>query len=452
MPADADQWVLKLQQGGGRVGMDALEERAFAQHAEWRLNLIPSASIARVWSRCRTIRPSQRDLSRLVVLAVALLASGCSPPTRLAAVPERYELNATVGSMQGIRYYPPDHLGTLEADARDSVERERAALAAAGHKGPLPPASYLAVSGGGENGAFGAGLLVGWTKTGTRPEFKVVTGVSTGALTAPFAFLGPTYDDRLAGIYTTITAAEVLEPRGFLAAISDDAMADTAPLRRTIARYVTPDLLAAIAREHEKGRLLLIGTTDLDAQRGVIWNIGKIAASGDPGALELVRSILVASAAIPGAFPPVMIDVMANGQPYQEMHVDGGASAQVFIYPPSLKVAEVAKKAGIVRRRDVYVIRNARLDADWADVKRRTLSIAGRAISSLIQTQGVGDLYRIYAVSQRDGVGFHLAYIPSSFDVKLEAPFDQTYMRALFELGHKLGAQGYPWQTRPPGF
>jgi len=453
VPAEAEQLVLKLQQDGVRVGMDELEERGFAHCAEWRLSLIPSAGIARVWCRCRAIRPSaQRELSRLVVLAVVLLASGCSPPTRLAAVPERYELNATVGSMQGIRYYPPDHLGTLEADAGDSVERERAALAAAGHKGALPPASYLAVSGGGEDGAFGAGLLTGWTKTGTRPEFKVVTGVSTGALTAPFAFLGPAYDDRLTEIYTSITAAEVLEARGFLAAVTNDAMADTAPLRRTIARYVTPDLLAAIAREHQKGRLLLIGTTDLDAQRGVIWNVGKIAASGDPGALELVRSILVASAAIPGAFPPVMIDVMADGQPYQEMHVDGGASAQVFIYPPSLKVAELAKKAGIVRQRDVYVIRNARLDANWADVKRSTLSIAGRAISSLIQTQGVGDLYRIYTVSQRDGVGFHLAYIPSSFNVKLETPFDQTYMRALFELGHKLGVQGYPWQTRPPGF
>ncbi|MGF6226728.1 hypothetical protein QFZ27_000683 [Inquilinus ginsengisoli] len=415
--------------------------------------MISSAGIARVRSQHCAIRPpARRDLPRLIVLAVALLASACSPPTRLAAVPEHHELNATIGSMQGIRYYPPNHLGTLEADALVSVERERVALAASGHKGPLPPASYLAVSGGGEDGAFGAGLLVGWTKTGTRPEFKVVTGVSTGALTAPFAFLGPAYDDRLTAIYTSITAAEVLEARGFLAAVTNDAMADTAPLRRTIAKYMTADLLAAIAREHEKGRLLLIGTTDLDAQRGVIWNIGKIAASGDPGALELVRSILVASAAIPGAFPPVMIDVMADGQPYQEMHVDGGASAQVFIYPPSLKIGEVARKEGIVRRRDVYVIRNARLDADWADVKRSTLSIAGRAISSLIQTQGVGDLYRIYTVSQRDGVGFHLAYIPSSFDVKLKTPFDQTYMRALFELGYKLGAQGYPWQPRPPGF
>jgi hypothetical protein len=385
-------------------------------------------------------------------MVCALIVTGCSPPTRLAAVPQRDELSMNVGSMQAIRYYPPDQLGSLQADAMDAVGRERAALAAAGHEGPLPPVSYLAVSGGGEDGAFGAGLLIGWTEAGTRPEFKVVTGVSTGALTAPFAFLGPAYDDQLAEIYTTLTAANVLETRSYLAAIFDDAMADTAPLRRTIAKYMTEDLLAAIAREHAKGRILLIGTTNLDVRRGVIWNIGKIAASGDPGALELVRTILVASAAIPGAFPPVMIDVTVDGQPYQEMHVDGGASAQVFVYPPSLKIAEAAKELGIERQRDVYVIRNARLDAEWADVRRDTMSIAGRAISSLIQTQGVGDLYRIYAVSQRDGVGFHLAYIPSSFDVKLKEPFDPAYMRALFELGRKLGAQGYPWLEQPPGY
>jgi len=415
--------------------------------------MISSSCLTNGLSRYRPTAPCiERNWRWLVVMVCALIATGCSPPTRLAAVPQRDELSMNVGSMQAIRYYPPDQLGSLQADAVDAVGRERAALAAAGHEGPLPPASYLAVSGGGEDGAFGAGLLIGWTETGTRPEFKVVTGVSTGALTAPFAFLGPAYDRQLEEIYTTLTAANVLETRGYLAAIFDDAMADTAPLRRTIAKYMTEDLLAAIAREHAKGRILLIGTTNLDLRRGVIWNIGKIAASGDPGALELVRTILVASAAIPGAFPPVMFDVTVDGQPYQEMHVDGGASAQVFVYPPSLKIAEAAKELGIERQRDVYVIRNARLDAEWADVKRDTMSIAGRAISSLIQTQGVGDLYRIYAVSQRDRVGFHLAYVPSSFDVKLVEPFDPTYMRALFELGHTLGAQGYPWLEQPPSY
>jgi predicted acylesterase/phospholipase RssA len=316
----------------------------------------------------------------------------------------------------------------------------------------MPPANYLAISGGGENGAYGAGLLIGWTEAGTRPEFKLVTGVSTGALTAPFAFLGPAYDQQLKEVYTTISAKDVLEQRGMLAALFDDAMADNAPLKQLVAKYVTADMLKAIAAEHAKGRMLLIGTTNLDARHGVIWNIGKIAASGSPKALDLVRDILVASAAIPGAFPPTMIDVEVNGTPHQEMHVDGGASAQVFVYPPSLHLGELAKEANITRERRVYVIRNARLDPDWADTERKTLSIAGRAVSSLIQTQGVGDLYRIYATTQRDGVDFNLAYIPSSFDVPLNEPFEQHYMAELFKLGYDLGRTGYPWEKMPPGY
>jgi predicted acylesterase/phospholipase RssA len=210
-------------------------------------------------------------------------------------------------------------------------------------------------------------------------------------------------------------------------------------------------MLKEIAAEDAKGRILAIGTTNLDARRPVIWNIGKIAASGNPKALDLVRDILVASAAIPGAFPPMMIDVEVNGQAYQEMHVDGGASAQVFAYPPSLKLAELSAQAGIKRERKLFIIRNARLDPDWADVQRQTLPIAGRAISSLIQNQGVGDLYRIYATTQRDGVDFNLAYIPPTFNVPLTEPFEQHYMQELFNLGSEQGKQGYNWQKTPPG-
>ena len=167
--------------------------------------------------------------------------------------------------------------------------------------------------------------------------------------------------------------------------------------------------------EYGKGRLLLIGTTNLDAQRGVIWNVGAIAASHHPRALELVRKIMIASAAIPAAFPPVMIDVEVEGQRYQEMHVDGGATTQVFLYPPSLKLKEMAEAAGVQRERRVYIIRNARLDPEWAETQRRTLSIAGRAVSSLINTQGVGDLYRTYLNAQRDGIDYNLAFIPANF-------------------------------------
>ena len=313
----------------------------------------------------------------------------------------------------------------------------------------LPPADFLAISGGGEDGAFGAGLLVGWSAAGTRPRFKGVTGISTGALTAPFAFLGPAYDSKLREVYTTIAGKDILRSNGLLDAVFfNDSLADTAPLRRTVARYFDQAVLDAIAAEYRKGRVLLIGTTNLDARRPVIWDIGKIAISGRPEALALVQRILIASAAIPGAFPPVMIDVEAEGKHYQEMHVDGGASTQVFAYPPSLN----ARATGIVRERRLYVIRNARLDPDWAQVDRATLTIAGRAISSLIQTQGVGDLYRIYLTCQRDGVDFNLAYIPKTFTRQLKEPFETAYMQDLFEVGYDLAAKGYPWAKSPPGY
>ena len=282
--------------------------------------------------------------------------------------------------------------------------------------------------------------------------FKGVTGISTGALTAPFAFLGPDYDDELKGVYTTISAKDVLEERGYITALLQDALADNAPLRSLIARYFDQAMLDAIAAEHAKGRVLLIGTTNLDARRPVIWNIGEIAASDHPQALTLVHDILIASAAIPGAFPPVMIDVELDGETYEEMHVDGGASAQVFVYPPGLDVRAVSQERHITRERRLYVIRNARLDPDWAQVERRTFSILERAVSSLIQTQGVGDLYRIYLAAERDGIDFNLAYIPASFTSQLEEPFETEYMKELFQVGYDLAVDGYPWAKVPPGY
>ncbi|MDG4551278.1 MAG: patatin-like phospholipase family protein [Candidatus Contendobacter sp.] len=389
----------------------------------------------------------------LVSLAALLLLQGCATPTRQPAVPENLQNQARIPGLEGIRYRvgSPDDLAAMARDGLESVQREQAFLASNGHRGPLPPAAFLAISGGGDNGAYGAGLLNGWTAAGDRPTFKVVTGVSTGALSAPFAFLGPKYDATLKEVYTTISAKDIVEPRGILAALTDDAMADNRPLRNLIKKYVNRELLDAIAAEYAKGRLLLVGTADLDARRGVIWNLTKLATYPDSRALELFQTLLVASAAIPGAFPPVLIDVEVNGQPYQEMHVDGGAMAQVFVYPPSLDLKAMGRKTGNQRERRVYVIRNSRLDPDWAQVERQAMSIAGRAVSSLIHTQGIGDLYKIYLTTQRDGVDFNLAYIPASFNAPHREEFDTEYMRQLYALGYDLAAKGYPWQKAPPG-
>ncbi len=283
----------------------------------------------------------QRLIDRIIglfsVLAV-ITVTACGPLPRLDAVPQSEQNDVTVLGLRDVWYWGDEVTPAMIADALDSYRRERAYATATGHLGPLPPAYFLAISGGGENGAFGAGLLLGWTAAGTRPTFKAVTGISTGALTAPFAFLGPAYDTELREIYTQITPSDVLERRWVITGILSDALASNQPLYRTIQRYVTPELLRAIAQQYERGRLLLIGTTDLDAGRPIIWNIGKIAASGRPGAVGLIQKLLLASAAIPVAFPPVMIDVEADGRRYQVMNVDGGASAQVFVYPPGLQI------------------------------------------------------------------------------------------------------------------
>lgn len=321
-----------------------------------------------------------------IFLALGMLTlGGCATPSRLAAVPQESYLQATVPGMADVRYFIDSDTESFVRDGLESFHREQDHLKRIGHTGPLPPVSFLAISGGGDNGAFGAGLLVGWTEAGDRPEFKAVTGISTGALIAPFAYLGPDYDPQLKEVYTTIKPADIFEPRGILAALTDDGMADNAPLWRLVRKHVDQSMLDAIAREHAKGRLLLVATTNLDALQPVVWNVGAIAENGHPKALDLIHSILIASASIPGAFPPVMIDVDVNGKPHQEMHVDGGATAQVFVYPPSVNVKELTRKLGAERERKLYVIRNARLDPEWASVERQTINIAGRSISSLIQ-------------------------------------------------------------------
>ena len=228
---------------------------------------------------------------------------------------------------------------------------------------------------------------------------------------------------------------------------------DSTPLYETISRHLDQAFLARIASEYEKGRMLLIQTTDLDAGRPVLWNIGAIAASGDPRALNLVRHILLASASIPAAFPPVMFDVEVNGRSYQEMHVDGGAVSQAFLIPPSLNTRQALQKSGFRRKGLIaYVIRNGRLTTEWSDVNRATLPIAEKAVSTLINYNGVGDLYRMYLVTQRAGAAFNLAFIEDDFHAKHPEDFDPGYMRALYQHSFEKAAHGYPWGHAPPGF
>lgn len=391
-----------------------------------------------------------RALAGVVCAGVlAFIVTGC------ASVPERNPLPLELRTQAGIpgvpeaRFWgdewPKFSIKKLETYTDAEVNRYYSGVYNRPH-------NYLTISGGGADGAFGTGLLAGWTASGTRPEFTMVTGISTGALTAPFAFLGPDYDDELKQLYTTTTTSDIVEERSLISALFSDAMADTKPLRALIAKYITADVIEAIAREHQRGRRLFIGTVNLDAGRSVIWNIGAIAASGYRHKLELVHDVLQASAAIPIAFPPVAIPVEADGRRYDELHVDGGTGSQVFVYPAAIDWRAITNKLKVKGDPTVYVLRNAFLDSDYRGVKRDLLPIATRSIASLIRTQGIGDLYQIYALCKRDGNDFNLAYIPSSFTDEPSEDFDPVYMSKLYELGYKMATKGYAWEKSPPGF
>ena len=401
----------------------------------------------------KTGRPSRRGIFRLAAGAALAGLPGCALPERGTPVPSGHTGQATVLGIANERFFPTLGIDPLEAEFIAAMERQRRARGLR-TVADLPQLQLLAISGGGENGAFGAGLLCGWSTQGTRPAFDLVTGISTGALTAPFAFLGSDYDPQLRAVYTETAPNEILLRRSITAALFNDALADNEPLFRTISRFVDDRMLAGIAAAYDSGRLLLIASTNIDAQVPVIWNIGAIAKSGHPKAADTIRRVLLASAAIPGAFPPSMIDVTVDGKTYQEMHVDGGAIAQTFLYPSALTGNRARRRRTgqpVIDAR-AFIIRNGRLDPEWAAVERRTLGIAARAIATMIAVAGYNDVIRIYGITQRDGIDYNLAFIGTDFRQVLTSPFDPAYMRALYDYGYQRALHGYDWAKRPPIF
>ena len=391
--------------------------------------------------------------SRLLAgVLAAVLVSGCATLERLPAVTYAQAEQTSILDIPDARFYVSDTKRIYDVALKAYQRGNRARPAERVH-------NYLAISGGGDDGAFGAGLLVGWSARGNRPEFDVVTGVSTGALSAPFAFLGSAYNQQLARVYTETSAADIFEKRPLLiAAVASDSMTDDAPLRRLVANYVDAEMVRRIAEEYEKGRLLFVLTTNLDQGRPVIWNIGAIAASNNPQAHDLIVKVLVASASIPAVFPPVMLDVTVGGVKYQEMHVDGGTVAQAFFYPPSFSIRGAARRLGIdekalrARKRVAYVIRNGRFFRAEESVKLQTIAIAKEAISTMTMSSGVNDTYRMYLLARRDGVDFNLASIGEDFTVPYKGPFEPSYMQSLFAYGYEKGRTGYRWQKVPPGY
>lgn len=386
--------------------------------------------------------------------AAGVWLNGNRPPPRGPAVPAPRAAEATALGLENERFIlsAPGGTDLILRELSEAARRRQRFVGLPAAAPMMLDRQLLALSGGGENGAFGAGLLTGWTRHGSRPAFHLVTGISVGALIAPFAFIGPSRDAELRDLFVNLTAEQVMQRRGWVGGVLGQSLADNAPLMATISRHLDAGMLAEIARGHREGRLLLVGTVNLDAQAAVWWNLGAIAASGHPGALSLMRRVLLASAAIPGLFPPTMIDVTLDGRHYQEMHVDGGALAQTFLYPAALgeQRRERIRQGLPVPAAEAYVICNARMTGTPPPVGLWTLSIAERAIAALIRANGLGDLWRIHANARQDGIGFNLALIGEDYRRMPSERFDAGYMRDLFHYAEDAARNGYPWLARPP--
>ena len=410
------------------------------------MHQIPAAGRRPDSSRKCSAGPAGRMPAIILALMAVLITAGCATvPKRTPLAVDQIE-EAVIPGIPYARAWgdaPPPNVEIWLTKTPEQLEAEHPALFGKPH-------TYLALSGGGPRGAFGAGLMVGWTEAGDRPEFSMVTGVSTGALMAPFVFLGPAYDEVLEILYTRTSTEDIADMRNKINALTSDAMASSRPLQDLIATYVDEALMEALAVEHRRGRRLWIGTTNLDAQRPVIWNLGLIAASGTPGALDLIRKVLLASASLPGGLPPVLIPVEAGGRTYDELHVDGGAASQVFLYPVGIDWQEILRKLEVPGRPGIYLVRNARLKPEWQAVRNKLTSVMFRSVDSLIRTQGIGDLYRIYLTAQRDDMEFNLARIPDTFQEEETEMFDPVYMGKLFQIGREMARNGFPWEKMPP--
>ncbi len=376
------------------------------------------------------MRPS---VHRLAICACTLALASCASAPRIPYT-QQEQATAAIPGIPNARLWADDPAAI--ATARRSVVSRVA----------LKQPTVLALSGGGANGAFGAGLLSGWSARGTRPQFTFVTGASSGALIAPYAFLGAAYDETLRSVFASGEMANLLQPDG-LAGFFGTGIFKAAPLRELIARHVDAEMLEAIAREYRTGRRLYVVTTNLDAQRTAIWDMGKIAASEDPGALDLFRSILTASASIPGLFSPVLIDVEAEGRRFAEMHVDGGVTTNILIVPEGVLTSGTPLFAADARPK-VYIVMNGKLAPEFEVVEPATLPIVTRSFETSVRANTRSTLLAAYQFAKSRSWEFNLASIDSEYPTSQSMGFDTAYMRGLFEYGFQMGRAGQPWRSK----
>jgi predicted acylesterase/phospholipase RssA len=380
------------------------------------------------------VAPSPRRALRLPAMLLALQASflsGCVSLPR-AHYSAAEDAAATPVGFEHVRWNGDDP--ALAESMRRSF-----------HPGPDGTLNVLAISGGGANGAYGAGLITEWTQKGRRPQFEIVTGVSTGALTAPFVFLGPDWDDKLAKAYLGAQVQGLLRPRGPLILLTP-GLYSKGPLKRLVASYVTDELIAAVAAEHAKGRRLLVASTDLDTEKLVVWDLGAIATHGGPQARKFFAEVLVASASIPLVFPPSLIKVRSGDKTFTELHVDGQTESAFIAVPQSLLFGPGPAPAKPTFRVRIYVIVNGRLESDFALTPRSTLPIVSRTLDAGNKAAILSAITNTSQFCEANGCELFVSDLPTGVkDRGLD--FSRAHMQALFDAGKAEIDSGKAWRT-----
>ena len=396
-------------------------------------------------------------LAGLVALAICLiLLAGCSLTDKITS-----KLTGKKGNSPTDSGINPNRLVDLETKDQGSSKsgldlqsliaeaetlRAKKIATATG-----PKRSILVLSGGGSYGAFQAGVLRGWGDLGGRPEFDVITGVSTGALVACMTFPGPYMDSVCEAVFTSVSNKDIFKKKNILVGLAQGHVADTKPLRELIDAMVNDDYLDRVAGQHATGRRLYVGTTNLETRRQVIWDMGHIAMKHrtDKGAKDLYRNILQASAAIPGLFPAVTIPIEVGGKTYEEKHVDGGVTAGVFLRPFALKPNGAHES---LAGSDIYILVAGKLYADPGPVGKDLMSLGSSTVAALLSGQVRDELCEIYTISVFQGMRFHLAAVPEANPITMKSSeFDKKQMRELFADGRRLGQTGLAWRDMPPG-
>ena len=400
-----------------------------------------------------TIKRCLSGILTIVFLMAMLSLQGCATLNPRKAVPLNFDGKVTISGMPDIR---------SDIDDPDPVVMQKSLIDSFKQEGPINLLGnriypVLAVSGGGAHGAYGAGLLKGWSKQGSRPTFKITTGVSSGSIIALYAFLGKDYDGELEKFFTTMSTKDVMKQNSFFSVLFGDSFASSAPLVEKISSIVDGKLMARVAEEHKRGRRLFIGTVNLDAQEFVVWDMGALACKGGSDSLKIFRKVLLASCSLPMTFPPVHFKVYSeSGEVYDEMHVDGGTIRGVFYIDRLTKNMEgAAKLFGIDPSRyrpKIYILSNSYMSPIRQQVKDSLIDISVRSLDTVVVAENNGDLYRLYATAKRRGLDFNLAYIPADFKPDPKELFDKKEMQRLFKRGYDDAVNGYKWHKTPPGY